>query len=349
MSGVEFVAVLGIAASALQVVESCTKIIKRIRQYRQAVAFEDIIVQLELFSRDVDYLSSPAGRQVLNPLTETVVLNALDGCRRHLGRLDEIAHSLIPAANSTKLKRTIYGIRSVRKDKEIRDIIGVLSTYQLTIQFHLLRCNMQTTAQILDRIDFPKEKIPAAISMESMTPADNGSSSLILGDHDTTAAHWRPQKFKHNQKRSSKCARGVCTCSCHVSKKSSSVSWMAISLLQTVFYGCEDREYAIALHLFRTICILHLSLHWQEGVAIKCGLDYHGTVNYTSPGFMILHRCREGLMDLQQARNELRVLREKGEINFKEVDPSGDGWIEASSLIPYLPQNLPKCVYRVSD
>jgi hypothetical protein len=70
-----------------------------------------------------------------------------------------------------------------------------------------------------------------------------------------------------------------------------------------------------------------------ECVSINCSLNYYGMVNCTSPGFIILYRCQEGLMDLPQARDELRTLRAKGVINFKEVGPSGMGWVEASPLI----------------
>lgn len=70
MSGVELVAVLGIAASAIQAVKSCTKIINRIRKYHQAVAFEDLATQLQLFSREINHLRSPVGCEGLDSATE---------------------------------------------------------------------------------------------------------------------------------------------------------------------------------------------------------------------------------------------------------------------------------------
>jgi hypothetical protein len=70
-------------------------------------------------------------------------------------------------------------------------------------------------------------------------------------------------------------------------------------------------------------------------------------VNYTSPGFMILFSCREGLIGLQQAHDELRSLGEKGKINFGEVDPSEKDWIEESLLSFCLYQNKHK--YLIKD
>ncbi len=47
---------------------------------------------------------------------------------------------------------------------------------------------------------------------------------------------------------------------------------------------------------------------------------------------MILYKCQEGLMGMSEALSELEILRENGDINFKEVDPSGKGWIQASLI-----------------
>jgi hypothetical protein len=81
----------------------------------------------------------------------------------------------------------------------------------------------------------------------------------------------------------------------------------------------------MAIQLFRMFCVLKFSLHWQDSVSLTCSLDYYGMVEHMSPGFMILVQCQEGLMGPQQARDELRILRANGEVNFKEVDPSGKG------------------------
>jgi hypothetical protein len=333
MSGAEFVAVLGIAASAIQVLESCAKIIDRIRQFDQAVAFDDLKRQLQLFSKDVDNLRSPNGRQGLDPTTEAVLAEVLGGCRRQLEKLDKLVQSLVPGAESSKLRRTLYGVRSVKKDKEIREILGILSTYRSAIQLHLARCNTQNTAQILKRISLLEEKISMGRTTAPQLPTENGIGLLALEENHTALIRPQTKKLRQNRKRSSRCARGICNCPCHISIMGPTRSWMPTVLLQTVLCSCEDREYSMAMHLFRTIYSLKLSLHWQDGVSITCSLNYYGMVNYTSPGFMVLYRCEEGLMSLQEARNELRLLREKGEISFKEVDPSGKGWIEASPPI----------------
>jgi hypothetical protein len=78
--------------------------------------------------------------------------------------------------------------------------------------------------------------------------------------------------------------------------------------------------------------MMKLSLIWQQGIQVTCSLNYYGVVNHTSPGFAVLFKCRHGLIGLQEARMELRWLRERGLVSFKEMDPCGQGWVEASLL-----------------
>jgi hypothetical protein len=89
MSGAEFVAVLGISASAVQVVETCIKVLKRIQQFRQlSSAFQDIALQLPLLMQDIEALNSPDYRQLLDATTENALVRVLEGCRRQLHALD---------------------------------------------------------------------------------------------------------------------------------------------------------------------------------------------------------------------------------------------------------------------
>jgi hypothetical protein len=148
MSGAEFVVVLGIAASTVQVVESCNRIIGRIREYHQEVAFHDLRIQLELFSKEIDHLQSAYHRQAIDSDTEASLDSALRGCRGQLVRLDQLIQSLIPPPSSSKMKRFIQGIRSATKSKEIQDFLRVLNIYSWVILLHLSRRTLQNTSSI---------------------------------------------------------------------------------------------------------------------------------------------------------------------------------------------------------
>lgn len=220
----------------------------------------------------------------------------------------------------------------MRKDKEIRETLGVLSTYQAALVLHLSRRNAENTTQIHRLISLLEDKIPSGQLTALSLPADTGSSASTV--EDTSIAITRPRAHyqRHKRNTSSKCILGLCQCQCHAPMRGFSGPCMMTSLLQNVFCGCEHREYFMAIHLFRKFCVLKLSLNWQDHISVNCALTYYGTVNHTSPGFMILYKCQEGLMGMSEALSELEILRENGDINFKEVDPSGKGWIQASLI-----------------
>ena|SRR2546429_605690 len=107
MSGAEFVALLGIGASTIQVVEACIKVLNRIQQFRQLnSAFQDLALQLPLLMQDIEALNSPDYRQLLDATTEKALVRVLEGCRRQLDALDKLIQTMTPTETSSKLKRT---------------------------------------------------------------------------------------------------------------------------------------------------------------------------------------------------------------------------------------------------
>lgn len=65
MSDAEFVAVLTVGASVVQVIEGCAKVVSRVREYHRNIAFQDIANPLPLLSKDVEALGSPRCTEIL--------------------------------------------------------------------------------------------------------------------------------------------------------------------------------------------------------------------------------------------------------------------------------------------
>lgn len=137
MSGVEFLAVLGIASNIIAVVDACAKIQDRIQAYRQNTAFRDLSLQLPLFISAIESLRSPQYRDCLDPSTEKVLVRVLEGCLRQLQNLEDLIKDLTPSNATSKLQKTWKGIRSFGKDTKVREIVGILAEYKSTIAFHL--------------------------------------------------------------------------------------------------------------------------------------------------------------------------------------------------------------------
>ena len=143
MSGAEFIAVLSIGASIVQVVEAYSKILSRVQEFRQNAAFYDLSVQLSLFKMDIEAIDSPEHKSSLDSATEEALVRVLEGCRRQLDKLDRLIQSLVPAPFSSKLMRVTKGLQSVGKNSKIQEIVGVLSGYKSTISVHLASRQIQ--------------------------------------------------------------------------------------------------------------------------------------------------------------------------------------------------------------
>ena len=137
MSGAEFVAVLSIGASVIQVAAACSKISQRIQEFRQNIAFQDLALQLPLLVEDVKALDSPEYRELLDPPSEQAMIRVLEGCRRQLDTLDKLIQTMTPAEDASKLRRAWKGVRSFGKDTKLREIMGILENYKSTITLHV--------------------------------------------------------------------------------------------------------------------------------------------------------------------------------------------------------------------
>lgn len=137
MSGAEFLAGMGIAASIIQVVECSSKIIDRLRAFRQNAVFTHLACQLSLMLKDIEVINTPECKKCLNPATEKSLELVLEEFHGQLLELYQIIQRLTPTESSSTVNRVFKGIQSFRKDTKIREISGILSDYKSTINMHL--------------------------------------------------------------------------------------------------------------------------------------------------------------------------------------------------------------------
>ena len=84
MAGAEVIAVIGLGASIIQVVDGCNKILNRVQAFRKNMAFQDIELQLPLLMKDIENLNSPEYRELIDEATERALARVLEGCRRQI-------------------------------------------------------------------------------------------------------------------------------------------------------------------------------------------------------------------------------------------------------------------------
>lgn len=139
MSGAEFIAVIGIGSSVIQIVDSCSKILDRIKEFQQSLAFQDLVVQLPLLINVIERLDTPKHRELLDETAQQALARVLEGCLRQLRKLEKLIQFMTPPELASKFEKTWKGIRSFGfgKDTKLREIVAALGEYKSTIILHL--------------------------------------------------------------------------------------------------------------------------------------------------------------------------------------------------------------------
>ena len=138
MTGAEFVAVLSITASALQVIEAGGKILHKIQEFRSNIsAFRHLEDQLPLLIHDVQALTDSLSEAPLDGSSEQALSRVLSGCSIQLVKLDKLVESVTLGKASSKSNKIFRVLRTYAKDSAIRETLGILNQYQNTITLHL--------------------------------------------------------------------------------------------------------------------------------------------------------------------------------------------------------------------
>jgi hypothetical protein len=197
MSGAEVLAVLGIGANIIAVVDACNQIISRIQLYRHNLAFQDLILQLPLLVSTIESLRAPEYCELLDSSTEKALIRVLEGCFRQLQILENLIKDLTPTNAASKLQRTWKGIRSFGKDTKLREINGILAEYKSTITLHLSTIHVQSprkaqasSSEAKSVFDVPQTRLSHFVGREDIferiqnvtkTSAVNPSIAVLTG------------------------------------------------------------------------------------------------------------------------------------------------------------------------
>ena len=134
MSGAELVAVLGVAASVLQCIDAGKKALRKLQDYRNGIFLRsDTIIQLqslvELLERiPVDPDNTASGLQ-----EDKNLIKLVQGCQRHIERLENIIQKIAPAEADSKLKRWTKGAKFIWKNGEIVQWQRALEEYKASL------------------------------------------------------------------------------------------------------------------------------------------------------------------------------------------------------------------------
>ena len=134
MSGVEALAVIGVIANIINLTEFSRDVISQIKKYGENAqevpeAFRDIQAVLPLTSSTLIRTRNQVECGTLDNDTCKVLRPVLEGCQKKLEQLNAIFKDIMAEEGASKLKRGLMTIKSIRKDKEVKEIVQALDRF----------------------------------------------------------------------------------------------------------------------------------------------------------------------------------------------------------------------------
>lgn len=137
------------------------------------------------------------------------------------------------------------------------------------------------------------------------------------------------------------CTVRSCHCSCHITRVVGGRFWrLQYAPLANIFNTCDNvrcsaQRYRVGLRValsrfgVRWAVILGLDMTVEPGKYwLQPVLQVERVVNYTAPGFVILEKLSEQLLEWDKAELQFRELYRSDPTFVNQVDPQGMGYLE---------------------
>ena len=134
MSGIEAIAVISIISNLVALAGFSHDVISQIKEYGENVhevpkAFRDIQAVLPLISSTLLRTQSQVESGIFDKGACKVLRPVLEGCEKKLEQLKTIFNDAIPREGDSKIRRGLMVIKSMRKDKEVKEIAQTLDRF----------------------------------------------------------------------------------------------------------------------------------------------------------------------------------------------------------------------------
>ena len=206
MSGAEALAVVGIVANILQLVDFSSKAISRVKEFGEDAqdipkTFRDIQTGLPLVVHTLSEIQTRVSDGQVPEESCKALKGVLGDCEAKLAELKIIFEKVLPQDGDSKGKRVLKGLVSLRQDKKVEEISQALwrSLQSLTL-FHVVAAptirEIQALVENTSKLDLTPSPasvvqryftVPTLSSKEFVgreeTMADLGSRLCLSGTH----------------------------------------------------------------------------------------------------------------------------------------------------------------------
>jgi len=137
----EALAVVGIVASIVQLVEFSSKILSRLDEFRSTVEevpkpFRHIKVELPLLQDALRHIKEAIDAGSVEDGTKRALLPAIQGCREQVAELDALLAKTLPGPSDSWSSRSRKAIVSLNQDHKVESISKILRGYIGTLTFY---------------------------------------------------------------------------------------------------------------------------------------------------------------------------------------------------------------------
>ncbi|KAF1939184.1 hypothetical protein EJ02DRAFT_504930 [Clathrospora elynae] len=137
----EGLAVVGVVASIVQIVDFSTKVIRRLEEFHSAAgeipkSFRHINTELPVLSTTLQNISRDIKTDSVDTGTRDALIPVIDGCREQIAQLDVILAKTLPATNDSWGTKSKKAMVSLHQEDKVENITKILRNYIATLTFY---------------------------------------------------------------------------------------------------------------------------------------------------------------------------------------------------------------------
>ena len=137
----EALAVVGIVANIIQLVDFGSRVLKRLEEYQSKLgeipeAFRHIKAELPILLDALRQTKAAIDAGSMQDETKNALLPAVEGCGVQIKALDDVIMKALPASGDSWARRGRKALGSLRYDAKVEKIITVIRGYIQTLTYH---------------------------------------------------------------------------------------------------------------------------------------------------------------------------------------------------------------------
>jgi hypothetical protein len=137
----EALAVVGVVASIVMLVEFGSKILLRLNDFQSSrgeipKTFQHVKAELPVLLDTLEQTKNAIETGSIRDETKKALLPAIDGCRTQIESLDDVIGKTLPLPGDSRIEKSRKAISSFRQDAKVGKIRAVLREYIQTLTYY---------------------------------------------------------------------------------------------------------------------------------------------------------------------------------------------------------------------